>query len=86
MPNTQSEPKGRDALLRQAYSQASKDLREAHRDEFNELHRKHAVDLGVEGEPRPTAEQKAAEQIEALLSQFPQLRERVGGQTTIEDL
>lgn len=84
MPNTQTEPKGRDALLRQAYSQASKDLRQTHREEFNELHRKHAIELGVDWEPRPTAEQKAAEQIEALLAQYPQLRDRVGGQTAID--
>jgi len=66
----------RDATLRKAYTRATKDLREAHLEEFQTLHQKHAADLGVEWSPRLTPEQKAAEQMENLLAEFPHLADR----------
>lgn len=72
--------KDRDGLLRKAYSAAAKELRENHRDEFNQLQQKHAKELGVEWSPRLNAEERAAAQMEALFSEFPGLRERYAAQ------
>jgi len=65
------------ALLRQAYGQATQDLRTNHRDEFNELYAARAKELGVDWQPRMTPEQKAEAQFDELLEAYPHLRERV---------
>lgn len=67
----------RDAKLRKAYGVAAKQLREAHQDEFNELHQAAAAVEGIEWTPRATPEQKAADQIDALLAEFPNLKDRL---------
>lgn len=63
----------KDTLLRQAYGKATQDLRDAHRDDFNEFYAKRAAELGVDWSPRLTPEQKAAQEIAALLNKFPGL-------------
>lgn len=65
-------------LQRKAYGAATKALREAHREEFNVLMAKEAKTLGVEWKPKPTDEEKAADQLAALLAAHPNLREQMG--------
>jgi hypothetical protein len=66
----------RDRRLQKAYTAATQELREAHRDEFNDLYSKHAADQGVEWKPRLTPEQKAEQEFERLLQDFPHLMDR----------
>jgi hypothetical protein len=73
------EQKDRQRLLRQAYGAATTRLREQYRDEFDRLYAQEAQALGIEYKPRPTAEQKAAEQMRALLEEYPHLREQLQG-------
>lgn len=63
--------------LRQAYGKATARVREAHRDEFEAAYVEEAAALGVEYKPRPSAEQKAEEQLAALLAEYPHLAEKV---------
>lgn len=67
----------RKVALRKAYGLATTELRENHRDEFNDLYQKAAKAEGVEWSPRPTEEQQAAALFDDLLVRFPHLRERV---------
>jgi hypothetical protein len=60
-------PEERDRRLQKAYTAATQELRQTHRDEFNDAYSRHASELGVEWRPRPSAEQKAEEQFDALL-------------------
>lgn len=69
----------RDKALRKAYGQATKALREAHQDEFNGLYKAKAKALGFEWTPRPSAEQKAVEELDTILATFPHLKERLAG-------
>lgn len=62
-------------LQRQAYGKAQARLREAHRPEFNEYMAEEAKALGIDWSPKPTEEQKAAQQLHALLAAHPHLRE-----------
>lgn len=64
----------RQGALRKAYGQATALLREQHRDEFDGLYAQEAKALGVDYTPRPSAEQRALQQIEALLNEHPALR------------
>lgn len=64
---------------RQAYANAEKALRERHQDEFRTLVKAEAQKLGVEYNFRPTAEERAAQEMRALLAKFPALREQVAG-------
>lgn len=66
----------RKEALRKAYGKATQDLREKHRGDFDALYAEHARALGVDYEPRKTPEQKAAEEFDALMEQYPFLRER----------
>ena len=68
-------------LLRQAYGAATQELREKHREEFNELYSAKASELGVEWSPRKTPEQKAEQAFDTLLRDYPHLAERVPSQT-----
>jgi 23S rRNA A2030 N6-methylase RlmJ len=72
----------RKSKLRQAYSQATQELREENRDRFNELYAEKAAELDVEWSPRRTAEQKAEDVFDSLLAEYPHLRERVGQTAT----
>lgn len=65
------------ALLRKAYGTATQELRDNHRDEFNDLYAEKAAELGVEWSPRRTPEQKAEDAFDTLLRDYPHLAERV---------
>jgi hypothetical protein len=65
----------RGTLLRKAYGAATTALREKHRDEFEALYVEEAQKLGVDYKPKPTAEQKAEQELRDLLEKFPHLRE-----------
>ena len=69
----------RESALRKAYSAATNDLREKFRKEFNEFYGKRAKDLGYEWQPKPTPEERAADEVERLFEEFPSLRERFAG-------
>lgn len=76
----------KDAKLRAAYSAATKRLREENLDRFNELRAEEAKRLGVEWSPRPTAEQKAEAELEALLAAHPNLAEKVADRILSTDV
>lgn len=61
---------------RAAYSKATTRLRDAHRDEFNDLLKEEMASAGIEWSPRPTEEQKAEQEIAELLTKFPELKNR----------
>lgn len=65
-----------DALRRKAYATAEKTLREKYAEEFRALVTAEAEKLGVEYKFRKTPEERAREQYEDLLRQFPALREQ----------
>lgn len=65
-----------EALRRKAYATAEKTLREKYAEEFRALVTAEAEKLGVKYNFRKTAEERAREQYEALLRQFPSLREQ----------
>lgn len=67
----------RKSALRKAYGQATQDLRDKHRDEFNQQYAERAAEAGVEWNPRLSPEEKAAAEFDALLAEFPQLKERL---------
>lgn len=73
----ETEEQRRKRLLRKAYSEATQLLRERHRGDFEGLYEDRASALGVEWHPRPSAEQKAEEQFEALIEMYPYLLDRV---------
>jgi hypothetical protein len=60
-----------------AYSRASRDLRDAHRDEFNNLYQRWARELGIDWEPRLSKEDAALNQIQKLLAEFPELASKI---------
>jgi hypothetical protein len=64
----------RSKKLRQAYGNATTALREKHRDEFDNLYAESARSLGVDYTPRPSAEQKASQQVKELIAEYPHLR------------
>jgi hypothetical protein len=66
----------RDKLLTKSYSTATSWLRDKHMAEFNELRVKAAADLGIEWTPKPDATTLAAQTIEHLLAEHPNLRDR----------
>lgn len=80
-----SDSEARKTALRTAYGQATKRLREAHREEFNTLYSEAAKENGVEWSPRPTEEQQAEALFDDLLVKYPQLRERVSTETEDND-
>lgn len=63
--------------LRKAYGEATAQLREEKRERFDELYAEKAKALGVEYTPRLSPEQKAEQTFEALLEEYPHLREKV---------
>jgi hypothetical protein len=81
MPGTQraaaATESGRNSQLRKAYGQASQDLREAHREEFDKFYAQRAQEAGVEWKPRPTPEQKAEQALRTLLAEYPSVADRV---------
>lgn len=77
VPEQETEEQRRKRLLRKAYGDATSALRLAHQDEFLGLYRKHAEEAGVAYTPRPTAEQKASQEFEALIEAHPFLLDRL---------
>jgi len=67
----------RKARLRAAYGRATQELREKHRGEFHTLYQTAAANAGVEWHPRLTAEQRAEQEFDTLVTQFPHLLNRV---------
>ena len=67
----------RNALLKKGYSNATSRLREENREEFDRLYVEEAKKLGVVYTPKPSAEQKAKQDIEDLLAKFPHLRDQL---------
>jgi hypothetical protein len=65
--------KTKDALLKEAYQAATRRLRDEQRAEFNRIYAEEASTRGVEWKPKPTAEEKAAQQMADLLAKFPHL-------------
>lgn len=63
--------------LREAYSEAQATLREKYRSEFEDLYVAAAKKRGIDYKPKPTPEQKAKQELEDLLRQFPHLRDEV---------
>lgn len=80
--NTEKAQTDRDAALKASYVTATKQLREKYLDDFNALRVAAAKDLGVEWTPPKTKEQKAEEELAALLEQYPHLREKAAGSGT----
>jgi hypothetical protein len=59
---------------RAAYSAATTKLRDAYRDQFNELLKQEMAARGIEWAPRPTDAQKAEREVAELLAKFPELK------------
>lgn len=64
----------RQQLINKADSAAYRALRKAHLQEFNEAKQKAAAELGLDWRPRASAEERARKQINALLSEHPELQ------------
>ena len=60
-------------LKREAYGAATTRLREQRRDDFNALLVEENASRGIDWKPKPTEEQKAAEQFAQLLAAYPNL-------------
>lgn len=74
MPDTpQSTEADRKTALRKAYTEATSALREKHQQEFNSLYEQKAKDKGVEWSPKPTAEERARQEMEGLMKAHPEL-------------
>lgn len=76
--STTEKSDNKSALIRKAYSAATAKVRDAHRDEFNAFMVEEAKALGVDWKPKPTEEEKAKAQLDALLAEHPHLREQMG--------
>ena len=75
-----AEPEKSEAeLKREAYSAAETRLRNEYQERFRELVIDEASKRGVTYTFKKTPEEKAAEQMKALLEQFPDLRSQVAG-------
>lgn len=67
----------KDSLLRKAYTIATTQLRDAHKEEFLKYQQAAAQKLGVDWTPRKTKEQRAREQVSKLLEANPALRDEL---------
>lgn len=74
---TKQQQDDRATKLRKAYTNAAALLREKHRDEFDKFYADEAAKLGVDYTPKPSAEQRAEQQIDSILAEYPHLRERL---------
>lgn len=75
-----TDPEERSKALRKAYGNATTRLREEHRDEFDRIYTEEARALGVDYQPKPTAEQKAEAELQVLLQQYPHLRDKIASE------
>lgn len=67
----------RNTKVRKSYHEATNRLRAKHMDEFRELQKDVAKELGIEYTPRPTKEEKARQQLLDLLRDNPSLETEV---------
>lgn len=70
------EPKDPQVLKREAYTAAEGRLKQEYADRFKALVTEEAEKRGVEYVFRKTAEEKAREQYEKLLAEYPQLAQQ----------
>ena len=71
------ESEKRDAVLRESYTEATKQLRANHLAEFNKIRQDLAKAAGVDWEIPLTAEQQAEKELAALLTAHPELVDKV---------
>lgn len=76
---TDAEKAARAVIITKARTDAVSALTEKYRDELNAEIKAYVRAAGYEWAPRPTEEEKARAQAEALLEQFPALREQLLG-------
>lgn len=69
-------PAERKTKLRKAYGQATQDLRDAHKEEFQTMYGRRARRLGIDWSPRMSSEQKAEAEFARLIQAYPHLLER----------
>lgn len=74
----------RKTLLRKAYGTATQALRDAHKDEFQDLYVQAATDLGVEYTPRLSPEQRAEVEFARLVEEYPHLKDRLKAEGQLE--
>lgn len=67
----------KDKLMGQAYSAAQKDLRLAHKDEFDGYYQKRCAERGIEWTPRKSKADQALDQITELLAAYPDIAEKL---------
>lgn len=67
----------RKEALRKTYDVATQRLRERFPEEFIDLRKEAAKELGVEWEPRMTAEQRAEQEFNRLVTEYPHLAEQL---------
>lgn len=67
----------RKTRLRAAYGAATTRLREQFKAEFDAFYEAAAAERGVEWHPRLSPEQRAEQEFDSLMEQFPHLRERL---------
>lgn len=66
-----------DKAMSAARSAAAATLRQNHHEEYNDLLVREAKARGIEWSPRPTKEERAAQEMYRLLRDYPELAERV---------
>jgi hypothetical protein len=76
-PVTELSQQDRDRLMSQAYGVAQKRLREGHKDEFNGYYQEECASRGIEWTPRKSKQEQALDQIQDLLTEFPDLAEQL---------
>lgn len=74
--NAQETTPTRDDLLKQSYVAATKRLREDNLEQFNKYRVEEAKARGIEWTPPKTAEQKAKEEYDRLIADFPHLAQQ----------
>lgn len=74
----EAKDRSRDEILRLSYSEATKELREKHLAEFNEIRQRLAAAAGVDWKPALTEKEKAAAQMKELLTAHPDLVTELG--------
>lgn len=67
----------RKEALRKTYDIATQKLRERFPEEFIDLRKEAAKELGIEWEPRMTAEQRAEQEFNRLVEEYPHLAEQL---------
>lgn len=67
----------RDRTMSQAYGAAQKDLREAHKPEFDKYYQQRCAERGIEWTPRKSKAEQALDQITDLLTEYPDIAEAV---------